>query len=164
MNFLLSNWILILIVLGLVLIVLYFTGHKSVHHEISINASPEKVWAVLLDTKNYDHWNPVMKLLEGEIKEGNRVKYRFTQDADNVSEIPSRVKRIIPHQLLNQHGGLPILLTFDHQYILEPSGSGTKLTIHEDYKGIGVNFWNPAPVETAYQRLNEAIKERAESF
>jgi len=143
------------IVIGIIalLLILVLTGRKSVHHEIVVNASPEKVWS-----------NPVMKLLEGEVKEGNKVKYRFTQDANNSSEIPSNVKKVIPNKLLNQGGGLPFILTFDHKYILEPSGNGTKLIIHEDYRGIGVNFWNPAPVEVAYGRLNKAIKNHVESL
>ena len=156
----------ILIALGIllaILTVLVILGRKSVHHEILIEATPETVWNVLTDTDNYDSWNPVMKLLEGEIKEGNQVLYQFTQDPDNIIEMPSTVKQIVPQKLLNQGGGPPLILTFDHRYILESQGSGTKLTIHEDYAGIGVNFWNPAPVEAAYGRLNEAIKARAES-
>ena len=159
-----SKLLIILLAIILILMILYFLGRKSVHHEIGINASPEKVWSILIDTDNYELWNPVMKLLEGEVKEGQRVKYRFTQDAENTSEIPSKVKKLIPNKLLNQGGGLPMFLTFDHKYILEPSANGTLLTIHEDYSGIGVNFWNPTPVEAAYQRLNEAIKKRAESL
>ena len=159
-----NTWMIYLIIFLLVLVVLYFMGNKSVHHEITINASPEKVWSVLTNTDSYDNWNPVMKLLEGEIKEGNKVKYQFTQDADNVSEIPSKVKKVIPIKLLNQGGGLSFVLTFDHKYQLEPLVDGTKLTIHEDYAGIGVNFWNPKAVEAAYGRLNEAIKKRVESL
>lgn len=146
-----------------VLIVLFFLGNKSVHHEILINASPEKVWEVLTDTDKYKEWNPVMELLEGNIKEGKQVKYRFTQDEKNISEIPSKVKKIIPNKLLNQGGGLTLVITFDHKYILEKKGDRTLLMIHEDYKGIYVNFWNPKPVELAYQRLNEAIKKRIEN-
>lgn len=154
--------VLALAIFILALVILYFTGRKSVHHETVINASPEKIWAVLIDTDSYGSWNPTMKLLEGEVKEGSKVKYQFTQDAENVSEIPANVKKIIPNKLLNQGGGLPIVLTFDHKYILEPSGNGTKLTIHEDYTGIWVNFWNPAPVQTAYEKLGEALKKKAE--
>lgn len=153
-----------LIIFLIALVVMYFMGNKSVHHEIVINNTPEKVWEVLNDTDKYKEWNPVMELLEGKIEKGNQVKYRFTQDEKNVSEIPSKVKKIIPNKLLNQGGGLPFVITFDHKYILEQKGEGTQLTIHEDYKGIYVNFWNPKPVELAYRRLNEAIKERAESL
>ena len=159
-----SRFMTITLIILAGLAILYLLGNKSVHHEILINAAPDKVWGVLIDTDNYEEWNPVMKLLEGEVKEGQKVLYQFTQDAENVSEIPSKVKRIIPNQLLNQGGGLPFVLTFAHKYILEPSESGTKLTIHEDYGGVWVNFWNPKPVQAAYQRLNEAIKNRVESL
>ena len=158
-----SKIVIALVVFIAILIILYFTGKKSVHHEIFINAKPEKVWAILTNTKDYDTWNPVMKLLDGEIKEGNKVKYQFTQDENTISQIPSKVKKIVPKELLNQAGGMPMILTFDHRYILEPSGNGTKLIIHEDYRGIGVNFWNPQPVEEAYKRLNHAIKQKVES-
>ncbi len=159
-----SKLLIIVLVVIIILVMLYFTGNKSVHHEITINASPEKAWTVLTNTADYDTWNPVMRLLEGEIKEGNKVKYQFTQDADNVSQIASKIKKVIPNKLLNQGGGMPMLLTFDHKYILEPSGNATKLIIHEDYRGIGVNFWNPNPVEEAYGRLNQAMKKRVESL
>ncbi|MEL6628179.1 MAG: SRPBCC domain-containing protein [Bacteroidota bacterium] len=148
----------------ILLVVLAWTGHKSVHHEIEIEAPPEVVWSVLMDADRYDEWNPVMKLLEGDLKEGNQVKYQFTQDENTISEISSTVKQIVSYQLLNQQGGVPLIITFDHQYILTSSGEGTLLTIHEEYRGIYVNFWNPDPVQAAYQRLNQAIKTRTESL
>ena len=159
-----SKLLIILLVVIVILVILYFLGRKSVHHEIIVNASPEKVWSVLTNTDSYDNWNPVMKLLEGEVIEGNKVKYQFTQSTNNSYNIATNVKKIIPNKLLNQGGGMPLILTFNHEYILELSGNGTKLTIHEDYKGIGVNFWNPSPVQAAYERLNEAIKKRVESL
>ncbi len=119
-----KSWMIYLIIFLLALVVMYFMGNKSVHHEIVINKSSEKVWEVLTDIDRYKEWNPVMELLEGKIKEGNQVKYRFTQDENNVSEIPSKVKKIIPNKLLNQGGGLPFVITFDHKYILEKKGEG----------------------------------------
>lgn len=162
MNFLTSKWFLIVIILVAIFLILYFLGKKSVHHEISINATPQKVWKVLTDMSVYDEWNPTMKLVNGEVKVGNKVTYQFTQDENNISEIPATVKQLIPNELLNQSGGILLVLTYNHRYILEPQNSGTKVIIHEDYKGIGVNFWNPKPVEKAYERLNVALKKRVE--
>lgn len=157
-----SKIFILLVALIAILFILYLTGRKSVHHEIVIQASPEKVWAVITNTDQYPDWNPVMQLLEGSVKEGNKVKYQFTQAADNSYNIDSTVKKVRPNTLLNQGGGTPGVLTFDHKYILEPHAEGTRLSIHEDYAGIGVNFWNPVPVEAAYIRLNEAIKRESE--
>lgn len=147
-----------------ILIILAFTGNKSVHHEITINASPEKVWNVLTDMNDYPKWNPTMELIKGTVQEGNKVKYRFTQDENTTSEIGASVVQVVPNRLLNQKGGIPFVLTFEHKYVLESVGNSTKVIIHEDYQGIGVNFWNPNPLEKAYQRLNFALKERVEQF
>ncbi|MEM6698187.1 MAG: SRPBCC domain-containing protein [Bacteroidota bacterium] len=156
------KWYWIVLFILIVFLLLSVLGRKSVHQEIFINATAERVWEVLLDTDNYKDWNPTMELIEGKVEEGQKVKYRFTQDADNVSEIPSKVKQVVPNSLLNQGGGLPFILTFDHKYILEDSNGDTKLIIHEDYRGIWVHFWNPTPVEKAYGRLCSAIKEQSE--
>ena len=48
--------------------------------------------------------------------------------------------------------------------MIEPMANVTKLTIHEDYSGIFGNFWNPDPVQAAYERLHLAIKKRTESL
>ena len=146
------------------LVVLILTGRKSVHNEITINASREQVWEVLTNIDNYPSWNPVMKVLEGEILEGTKIRYQFTQDENNISEIEATVLKVIPNTLLNQGGGIPMVLTYDHKYALEPIGNSTKVTIHEDYKGLGVNFWNPKPVEEAYKRLNIALKNATEEL
>lgn len=145
-----------------ILLVLAAMAHKSVHSEKEIQASPEIVWKVLTETDQYPEWNPVMKVLGGSIQEGQKVNYQFTQDEQNVSEISAKVEQVLLEELLNQRGGIPLVLTFDHKYQLEPAGSATKMTIHEDYRGIAVLFWNPKPVEEAYERLNTALKERAE--
>lgn len=147
-----------------ILVILVFTGNKSVHHEITIMDTPEKVWNVLTEMYDYPKWNPTMELLEGTVQEGNKVKYKFTQDENTKSEIGATVVQVVPNKLLNQKGGIPLVLTFNHKYVLEWTGNTTKVIIHEDYKGIGVNFWNPKPVEEAYQRLNFALKERVEQF
>ena len=156
------TWMYVFLALVILIAILILTGRKSVHHEILINAPREKVWGVLTDMASYEEWNPTMKLVKGEVLEGNSVTYQFTQDADNVSEIPATVKEIIPNELLNQTGGIPLILTYNHKYILEPHNNATKVTIHEDYRGLGVNFWNPEPVQEAYERLNKALKLRSE--
>lgn len=154
-------YIIVFIILLLILLILI--GKKSVQHEIIIDANVEKVWSVLIDTEKYSEWNPVMELVNGKVEVGNKVRYKFTQDDENISEIDSKVISIVPKKLLKQGGGVPLIITFDHKYILEPIDGKTKVTIHEEYTGAYVNFWNPEPVEKAYGRLNKALKARVES-
>ena len=163
MAILTSKWIIsILLVLLLVLVILYLLGRKSVHSEIVIQASPAEVWSVLTDVQKMKEWNPVLVPVEGELKEGATLKYKFFQKSSNAVVISARVKQMVEGKLLNQSGGIVGILTFDHKYILEPSNGGTKVIIHEDYRGIAVPFWNPNLVEKAYSRLNKALQDRIE--
>ena len=155
-----SKWLISLYIILAILVVLYIVGRKSVHSEVLISAPVDQVWSVLMDTEKYNEWNEVLVLIEGRLEQSAKVKYMFTQDPENSYEISSTVKAIIENQILNQGGGMPGVLSFDHRYILEPDANGTKVIIHEDYRGIGVPFWNPAPVEKAYNKLIQALKDR----
>lgn len=155
-------FITIILAIIALLAILVITGKKSVHSELIVEAEAGQVWTILIDMAGYAEWNPTMQLVEGEVAEGNQVTYQFTQDEDNISNIAAQVVSVVPNELLNQKGGIPLILTFNHRYVLEAQGEQTKVIIHEDYAGIGVNFWNPAPVEAAYERLNQALKSRAE--
>lgn len=159
-----SRFMIIALVIIGVLVVLFVLGRKSVHSEIVIKAQPTDVWKVLMDNGSYQEWNTVLIPLNGELKEGEKVLYEFNQDENTKSEISSKVKKIVPNNLLNQGGGIPGILTFNHKYILEEVNEGTKVIIHEDYRGIMVPFWNAKPVEKAYERLNFELKNRVESL
>jgi hypothetical protein len=155
-----SKWFLFVGISIILLVILALTGRKSVHAEIIINSTPQKVWEVLMDKGAYKDWNTVLIPVKGELVEGEKVEYQFCQDENTKTTIPSKVKRIEEGKLLNQAGGMLGVLTYNHKYILEKVKEGTKVIIHEDYRGIGVNFWNPAPVQKAYERLCEDLKAR----
>lgn len=155
-----SKWMILFYALIIILIMLYMAGRKSVHTEIIIPASPKAVWSVLTDIQDAKKWNRVLILVEGELTTGTKVKYEFRQDDNKSSVIPATVKQVIENKRLNQTGGLTGILTFNHNYILESAESGTKVIIHEDYRGVMVPFWNPAPVEEAYRKLANALKDR----
>ncbi|MCG7587232.1 SRPBCC domain-containing protein [Photobacterium sp. OFAV2-7] len=135
-------------------------GAKSVHTEINIPASPDKVWEVLVDVENYPVWNPVFTLVEGKLEEGAKVTYLVQESEEKSAKIPAKVITYLPHKLLNQTGGYWGILTFDHTYRLEPINIGTRVIIHEDYTGVWVNFWDPSSVEEQYKKLAVSLKKR----
>lgn len=147
------------------LVVLFIIGNKSVHHEIIVDAPPAKVWQVISDTESYAEWNPVMLSVDATPTLGAKVTYKYQQEPGKVYDIPVTVKAMDAEKLLNQAGGMPGILTYNHRYELVAmnNGESTKVIIHEDYRGIGVPFWNPDAVGASYGRLNEAIKARAEA-
>ena len=159
-----SKWFLFVGIPLIVVAVLYILGRKSVHAEIVINVSQEKVWSVLMDKSVYRDWNTVLIPVKGDLVVGTKVDYEFHQDENSNYTITSKVIAIEENKLLNQGGGMPGILTFNHKYILEKTENGTKVIIHEDYRGIGVPFWNPAPVQKAYERLGKDLKSRVETL
>lgn len=157
-----SKWFLIAVALASLSVVLLLLGQKSVKTTLHVSAPVNKVWSVITNTKDYEHWNPVFKVIEGHLYEGTTVTYHFAQDSNTSYDIETKVKKIVPEKCLNQGGGTIGILTFNHHYLLEEKNGGTQLSITEAYSGIAVPFWNPTPVGEAYQTLAQAIKARAE--
>ena len=135
-------------------------GHKSVHAELVIPASPERVWAVLTDAAGYGEWNPVFIDVQGEYREGAKLTYQMRDQSGKTTKVESEVVRFLPDRELNQRGGVWGLLTFDHKWLLEPVDGGTRVIQHEEYRGLGVWFWDPSWFESAYERALVALKER----
>ncbi len=53
----------------------------TLRHEIEIDASPAAVWAVLTDTDAYADWNPFVRKLDGELREGAKLEVRVAPPA-----------------------------------------------------------------------------------
>ncbi|WP_420547576.1 SRPBCC family protein [Curvivirga sp.] len=133
-------------------------GQKSIHSETYINASPKDVWQALFNLEKYEKWNPVMRPLSGKMVEGGKIRYHFIESESKSYELSAEVKKVTPQSLINQRGGYPLILKFDHKYILEPSGLGTKFIIHEEYNGIWVHFWDPSFVQHLYDKIGVSLK------
>lgn len=162
MTILTSKWFIAVALVLVVLIVLYFLGHKSVHAEITIAADPEKIWAELMDASSYAEWNPVLIPVEGQLKEGETLTYKMASPGGKESIVKTQVVKLQKGRLLNQYGGMPGIVTFDHKWVLEGTAGGTKVIQHEDYRGIYVLFWNPSWYERSYQKALENLKARIE--
>ena len=139
---------------------LVFLSCKAVHTEITIPAEPEIIWSVLTDAPAYQEWNPVIVKIEGEFREGEKIKNRLKQPDGKQSVIESTVKKMVKPKELNQYGRTLGFLTFDHTYLLEPVNGGTRVIQHEEYRGVGVLFWDASWVEPAYRNVNEALRNR----
>ena len=153
MTVLKSKWVVFIVPL-------VFLGCKAVHTEITIPADPEIIWSVLTDAPAYHEWNPVLVPIEGDLQEGKKIKYQMTQPDGKQSEITAKVKKMVELKELNQGGGIPGILTFDHRYLLEPVDGGTLVIQHEEYRGIWVWFWDASWVEPAYRKVNDALRNR----
>ena len=152
------------IVGGVVLLLLAGTllPRKSVRAELVIDASVEDIWAVIVDTASYGEWNPILVAVEGEFEEGATMNVSMKTSDGSVTPVTPVVKKLVVGEELNQFGGMRGVLTYDHHWFLEPTNGGTKVTQFEEYRGIGVLFWNPSWVQDAYQDGLLALQARLE--
>ncbi len=139
---------------------LALTGHKTVHTELVVPATPTEVWAVITDASSYAAWNPVFVKVEGSYEVGSTMQYAMKDASGNTTDVTSTVVRSEPGVELNQFGGMRGVITFDHHWILEPVDGGTRVTQHEEYRGLGVWFWDPSWYEGAYGRALVGLRER----
>lgn len=152
------GWVLAFV--GGVVMALTLFGRKSVHTELLIEAPPGAVWSVLTDAAGYEDWNPVIVSVEGQYRDGARLTNHVRDASGKVTMMSSTVTKMADARELRQFGGVRGLLTFEHQWILHPVDGGTRVVQHEEYRGIGVWFWDASWVEPAYARANEALRQR----
>jgi hypothetical protein len=139
--------------------VLALAGKDTFHVEIEIPAPPKKVWNVLMDTAAYPDWNPVFVKVDGEYQAGGKVKNTVQPPTGDPLLIDAKVLTLEPNRELRQAGGMTGLLTFDHQWLLEPIDGGTRVIQHEVDKGLFMWFWNSDWIIPAYTRTSEALRE-----
>ena len=135
-------------------------GKKTFHVETVIPAPPEAVWAVLMATEKYPEWNPTFVEVSGQYEVGGTLLNKVRSPDGKVLELTATVAEVVANKTLRQHGGIWGIITFDHQWLLEPVAGGTKVTQHEVDRGLYLWFWDSSWIEPAYTRTNESLKTR----
>lgn len=101
----------------------------------TINASPEKVWAVLTDAAGYPAWNTAVVSLRGRIALGEKV--RLVSAVDPKRTFTLRVTELArPHRMV-WASGMPLgLFKGVRTYELSPTGDGgTEFSMVEVFSG-----------------------------
>ena len=101
----------------------------------TINAGPEKVWAVLTDVAGYTEWNPAVVSLRGRIALGERL--RLVSVVDPKRTFTLRVAELDrPHRMVWANG-MPLgLFRGVRTYELRPTGDGgTEFSMVEAFSG-----------------------------
>lgn len=142
---------------------LALTGKGEFRAEATIAAPPEKVWAVLTDAASYAEWNPVLVKVEGTFAEGETVTTTVLFPDGDRTPLSGDVVKLVDNALIQQKGGIPGFVTFNHIWRLEPVAGGTKVTQYEIDRGLYMWFWDSGWVEPAYKKATEALKAYVEA-
>lgn len=130
-----------------------------------INASPEKIWQILIDAPKYPEWDPSMLRLEGKVAPGETVT-AHTKLTDRA--FPVKVSLFMPNEKMVWSGGLPLPFLFkaDRTFLLEASSSTkTRFSLKEEFSGLLLPlFGRTLPdLNPVFAEFAAGLKKRAES-
>ncbi|RFB04626.1 SRPBCC domain-containing protein [Parvularcula marina] len=140
--------------------------HYKVVAETLIDASAERVWAILTDFAGYDDWNPMLTEMSGKPEVGSDLRFIVTDAKGSRRRMGGKVHEVIPGRRLEWRGGNPVTFIGHHFFELHPVGETTRFIHGEVYFGLGPLFLRPvlnARAAPLYPALNEALKARAEA-
>ena len=109
---------------------------KTYQATTTINASPEKIWGILVDGAGYPNWDPGMVRIEGNIAQGEKVKFftKFSPDQAFAVKVTGfeRGKKMV------FTGGLPLgLFKSERTHTLTPAADGqTTFHTEETFSGL----------------------------
>ncbi len=137
---------------------------KAIKTSINISATPEMVWGVLTDFESYGEWNPFLKSISGEIREGNKIQV----NAGGMKFSPE-VLVFKENTEFRWIGKLLFKGIFDgeHSFEIIDNKDGTVTFKHEEeFNGILVGMFSKkldTETRSGFEQMNLKLKERAES-
>ncbi len=99
---------------------------KTYSASITINADPQKIWDILVDTNGYPVWDPGMDRVEGRLAPGESVKF-YTKLSPGQA-FPVKVTGFEPGKKMVLTGGMPLgLFKSERTHTLAASQDGGTL-------------------------------------
>jgi len=135
--------------------------------QITIDASPERVWSVFTDFASYPDWSRFVKSISGELRDGARLAVRLGPADSNGFTFKPKIKELREGAVLEWLGHLVIPGIFDgrHRFELAATGDGkTLFTQSETFGGITIPFVTSslAGMGRSFDAFNESLKARSE--
>ncbi len=138
---------------------------KEVNTEIEIAASPQRVWQILTEFEKYDQWNPFIRSVAGEAKEGAKIQIHIETPGGKNRRYGPTVSRVLENKELRWLGK-SIFLNGEHIFIIEELQAGRVRFVHREvFDGFLTPFFGKGfdkDVRAGFEEMNRALKERAE--
>ncbi len=141
---------------------------ESAKHEFSsstsIDAPPERVWAVLVDAAKWTDWDSGIDAVTGPIAPGAKIVIQAEVSPGRA--FPVKVTTFDEPKTLVFTGGMPLgLFKGVRTYTLAAKGTGTELTMREVYTGAMLGpIWKSMPdLSPSFARFTKGLAARVES-
>lgn len=132
----------------------------------TIDASPERVWAILTDGEAYREWNPEIIAVDGRFAVGARITAHVRLGDGAVRKVPQRVTALEPPKRMEWLGGLPFgLFVGRRTFTLTPGTNGVEFRMHLQMSGplSSLILKSVGDRQPEIDRFSEALKRRAEA-
>jgi hypothetical protein len=137
---------------------------RSYEAAARIDASPELVWALLVDVGSWRDWDSGVDRVDGRVALGEKLTLYATMIRDRPFTVT--VTEIRPREAMRWRGGLPLgLAVIERTYHLDAQDDGgTVLTVREDHSGpLAALLARSTPdLNPSFRQFCEGLKARAE--
>ena len=135
---------------------------------IEIQATAQRVWAILADFAAYPQWNPFIRQIRGVPERGRSLEVRIQPSGTRGMTFRPTVLAAEPARELRWLGRLLIPGLFDgeHRFVIEPLPGGRVRFHHsERFRGLLVPLLRgklERETKRGFDEMNAALKRRAE--
>ena len=135
--------------------------------EIVIDASPDRVWDILIDLDSFAEWNPFARRASGKVEVGQQISVFLQPPNGKGMTFKPTVKKADRGREFRWLGRflIPGLFDGEHYFRLEPANDGGTRLIHgEQFRGILVPLMGGVITKAVkgFEEMNVALKARAE--
>jgi len=140
-------------------------GCTAISREVRIEAAPDVVWGQAANFEKYGEWNPFFTSIEGKLAPGEKVRVTMQPVGKKKQSFSPKILSVEPGTGWVWRGrlGIPGLFDGRHTFTMQRTGDGAVVFRQEErFSGILVPFVGFRPYIQGWERMNEALAERAE--
>lgn len=138
---------------------------KSFEASSIIDASPERIWEILIDGRHYPDWDSGVLSVTGRIAPAETI--RVVSAAAPGRTFPVKVTHFSPKRSMTWSGGMPLgLFNGVRTFTLDPATDGsTRFSVREEYTGpLLAVMWRSMPdLGPSFETFANGLKQRAEA-
>jgi hypothetical protein len=102
--------------------------------EVNIRASARDIWSLLTDAKGFPRWNSTVTAIEGQIREGERLRVSVPGTA---RAFTPAVSGVVPNERMTWTGGFAPMFKGVRTFELKPRNDGsTDFVMEERFSGL----------------------------
>jgi len=140
---------------------------KAIETQIDIRADAQTVWDVLTDFAAYEAWNPFIRSVVGEARQGARLRVRIEPPGHRPMAFRPRIVHCQPGRELRWVGRVLLPGAFDgtHQFRIAACGVGVRFYQCETFTGIAAPLFGGAEVQAVkegFELMNDKLRQRCE--